>query len=244
MALLLLKIREVFEEWRGLFLALTLFGILLFGVIYGGLAFELRAEIVVAVVAGIVAAFTSGINMYYRRKQNQLTGLLAIFERLDEADQRMARRQIADAFTMHTGDSDYSPADFDSEDYKLPGENILKHENIMRYAKMQEVEPEKMRESLKLSAEKSRAMFDQIGSLVKHNLIPKHAFFEVYWNTIVRTWGALKPNIDNMRSEEMLSNKDYMSNFQALVREAVKYWKTYHRGQSIHYYPDSRPDKK
>lgn len=71
-----------------------------------------------------------------------------------------------------------------------------------------------------------RADFDQMGSLVRNNLIPRDEFLSAYWHTILLCWKALEHNIEEQCS--LRQNPKYMENFRSLKAEATVYWHKHH----------------
>lgn len=71
-----------------------------------------------------------------------------------------------------------------------------------------------------------RADFDQMGTLIDNNLIPKKIFLEVYWHTILISWKALEKNIED--EIRIRANPSYMKYFKKLKDEAENYWQKNH----------------
>lgn len=87
-------------------------------------------------------------------------------------------------------------------------------------------------------AQKVRADFDQVGSLVREKLVPKNAFLRVYWDTTIRSWNALHTNVMNERN--VRNNTTYMENFEWLNRKANEYKARHHPNESVEPYAPQR----
>jgi hypothetical protein len=65
--------------------------------------------------------------------------------------------------------------------------------------------------------------FNQIGELVKKGTIPKEEFLDLYADTTILCWKALKEYIENQ--QEKRKSKFYMNQFVWLGEQAEIYWK-------------------
>lgn len=78
----------------------------------------------------------------------------------------------------------------------------------------------------KKNASLVRDDFQQIGSLIKNNLIPKEAFLDAFCITIIMCWKSLQKNIE--KTEQHRGVKNWLPQFKWLYDEAKKHWKTTH----------------
>jgi len=69
------------------------------------------------------------------------------------------------------------------------------------------------------SKEIVKADFEQIGALVKQQLVPQDDFIEIYWHTIILSWNDLDGEIKKMK----VANPSYMRNFGDLKIKADEY---------------------
>lgn len=189
-----------------------------FFVYYG---FSLDQNITISAIAVVVGIGVTIITTRYQSMAQQTTGLIKAFDLLNGPEQRDARRRVCKAYKPHTNGIKYSYDDFKNE--TLPKKNIL--EGIYD---QDPINP------LQKDVERVRADLDQIGSMIKHDLIPKDAFLEAYWNTTIRCWGALEGHIACMRND--IENCHFMTNFEDLKKDVLKYWKNKHKTEKIKYY--------
>ena len=64
--------------------------------------------------------------------------------------------------------------------------------------------------------------FNQIGVIIKKEIIPKNEFFDLYADTVLYCWESLQ---EHMKYEQKnRKNKFYMNNFEWLAKQAEEYW--------------------
>jgi len=71
-------------------------------------------------------------------------------------------------------------------------------------------------------------IFDKIGVLVKHGLIPKDVAFSMYFDVVLRTWNRVESFIKEER--ERRKNDLWMMYFEALNKECLRYWQDQFKG--------------
>lgn len=67
------------------------------------------------------------------------------------------------------------------------------------------------------------SIFNQIGSLIEKNIIPKEEFLDLYADTTILCWLSLKEHIEN--EQKIRKNKFYMDHFVWLGEQSITYWK-------------------
>ena len=65
--------------------------------------------------------------------------------------------------------------------------------------------------------------FNQIGMLIKKDIIPKEEFFDLYADTTILCWKTLKEYIENQQRKRQ--STFYMNQFVWLGEQAEIYWK-------------------
>ncbi len=65
-------------------------------------------------------------------------------------------------------------------------------------------------------------MFDRMGVLVEHGLVPADVALSMYFDVVIKTWIKSKNLINNKRLER--DSKIYMMYFQKLVRRCIRHW--------------------
>jgi nitrogen fixation-related uncharacterized protein len=72
---------------------------------------------------------------------------------------------------------------------------------------------------------------DIVGSMVNQGFVPKDAFLSVYCGLVIRTWKALKDNIEAGRRNR--NDSRYMTYFEQLNTLAEGYWRNHYPNQPI-----------
>jgi len=145
--------------------------------------------------AVIIAAYTFRIGQH--NKKNEV--LRYVFELLDDNGHRNARRRIINL-------------------YREKDENRIK--KILRLMGVKEEDLDRKESILIESQEIVKADFEEIGTLVKNNEIPKDEFIKIYWRDIIKCWQVLEEKIKIIQETVDMS---YMKNFEYLQEEATEY---------------------
>lgn len=145
-----------------------------------------------------IAAYSIRIGQQNKKYE----GLRYVFELLDDNGHRNARRRIVNLY----------------------GEDIeYRKEKILRLMGLDEDGIKRKEAILKESKEIVKADFEQIGSLLKNNEIPKDEFIKIYWHEVLKCWQVLNKDIQEIRNS--LKSESYMQNFEELNKLAIEYAK-------------------
>jgi hypothetical protein len=147
----------------------------------------LEAYVITTVIA-VASAIVAFLSFYYNNKMNKLNSLVKAFEILNNNAHRNARIRL------------YRAAE-------IPNENA-KDAHLRALG----VKDEALITIIKESENIVLADFDQMGTLVKNNLLPVDEFLKVYWNTIISTYEIRYTN----------DKRDLYKDFEFLYTKAKK----------------------
>lgn len=78
----------------------------------------------------------------------------------------------------------------------------------------------------RISATIVRSDFDEMATLIRHNIVQSSVFVEEYWWIILRVWHEVEPEI-KLRRDSDTAPHYYMENFEKLKVKAEQYAKKY-----------------
>jgi hypothetical protein len=135
----------------------------------------------------------------YEKEKNKREALIEVFKLLNDNAHRNARRRV----------------------HRLRNAGSTKEKKEILYdmnaCRKDDLDP-KIDAIHTESKEIVKADFEQMGALVKQQLVPQADFIEIYWHTIILSWDDLSGEISKMKD----ANPAYMANFQNL-KQADEY---------------------
>ncbi len=173
------------------------------------------------VFAAVFVAYWTVIN---DRKNLKLNGLNTVFQKLNDPKSREVRRNVLSAYYDYLFNegkqTEYSCNDF--------LEKHLVTDLVTVYPDLEE------------DVENLKSDFEQIAVMTKNGLVDEKSYFDAYYGSMLRCYGALHGNIEKSRNK--LGTKHYTFYFQKQSEKAVKYWKKNHKENKIKYYGRERTD--
>jgi hypothetical protein len=171
-----------------------------------------------------VAIFVAYWTVKNDKTNLKLNGLNLAFKKLNNPEGRESRRKILSAYYDYLVDNDF-PIEYTHEYF------FQKHPTV----DLIQLYPD-----LKEDVEVVKANFDEIGAMEKNGLLNKKAFFDGYYGSLLRCYGALHGNI--IKSREKTGSKEYSSYFQQISEDAVQFWEKYYTKSTIKYHGQERND--
>ena len=171
-----------------------------------------------------VAIFVAGWTVWHDRKNLKLNGLNLAFQKFNDPKSRNARRNILSAYydflIINDFDTEYTHDNF-----------LLLHPPI----NIVEEYPELLED-----AESVKSDFEQVAVMEKNGLVDKKAYFDAFYGSMLRCYGALDGYIQASRTKT--GAKHYTTYFQKQCGDAIQYWKKYHEEDPIRYHGLERND--
>lgn len=158
--------------------------------------------IIIAISGGLMAY----ISYFYSKKKDKFNSLFQAFNYLNANEHREARRVIYYKKKLSTSDMIVYPRIILGFDIS----SLTNKEEVLR----------------RVSNDIVRDDMDQMGLMIKSNLIPEKQFLERYWKTIIDVRWLLRYDIAKRR--KLRDYKDYVINFDYLTNRACCYAKQEH----------------
>lgn len=153
----------------------------------------------------------------YDKKNLQLQGLMLIYDKLNNRDASDARKLVYETYHQRLIEqglkNEFTPDTFSSH----PVIDIAKDDGRIRNA-----------------VERVRSDFEQIAVMEHNGLLNERAYFDAYWGTALRVYGAIHGHIETIRKES--GTKHYSVYFERQSERMLEYWKEYHPDSKIIYY--------
>jgi len=152
--------------------------------------------IYVTAAAAAAAVTVSYITHSFEKKKFRLSALMEVFRLLNDIKHKEARKVVY---------GDATKSSFE----------ILGLENNKTFDALMEI-----------SVTIARSDFNEIATLIAHDIVDCNIFVEEYWWIILKVWYKVQPKIMERRRD--IGPSDYMKNFEQLKTTAEEYAKRHH----------------
>jgi hypothetical protein len=172
----------------------------------------------------LVAIFVAGWTVLNDRKNLKLNGLNLTFQKFNDPESRKARRNILSAYHDYLINNDF-PTEYTYDnflDLHPPIDIIEEFPKLLG------------------DAESVKSDFEQVAVMEKNGLLDKKAYFDAFYGSMLRCYGALDGHIETSRMKT--GSKHYTTYFQKQCKEAVKYWEKNHKSSTLKYHGQERDD--
>ncbi len=171
-----------------------------------------------------VAIFVAWWTVWNDKKNLKLNGLNLVFQKFNDLQERKSRERVLSDYYYYLVEFG-KPTDYTTSNF------LDSHPKI----DLVELHPD-----LKEDVEKVKSDFEQVAVMVKNGLVDKCAYFDAFYSSMLRCYGALSGNIEKSRDKS--GTEHYTTYFEEQSKEAIEYWKEKHGGFKIKYYGQERSD--
>lgn len=160
------------------------------------------------IASGIfVAIFVAFWTVWNDRKNLKLNGLNLAFQKFNDPKSRKARKNILSAYHDFLINHDF-PVEYNHDDFLL---GLAPINLVEDYPDLQD------------DIENLKSDFEQVAVMTKNGLVDEKAYFDAFYGSMLRCFGALHGHIQDTRNKT--GTKHYTTYFEKQCKKAVEYWK-------------------